>query len=137
MSQVGAAESVPEKGVVKRGTSSNTVHRRRDGAARPACQVGDQNGAFREVEVSNYPNYDLCQYPECFGEPPSYTQDYAEKEPRKLSPNGDAFSVSLPVQLLREHGLVDAKGNLTGQHYLLLEIDDDEGRVVIDLGGPE
>ncbi|GGN92814.1 MULTISPECIES: hypothetical protein [Haloarcula] len=59
-------------------------------------------------------------------------------EMRKLSPAGGCVTVSIPIDDLRERGLVDEDGDLVGDHWAKVESldEDDEGDYRLELVSP-
>lgn len=58
-------------------------------------------------------------------------------EMRKLSPAGGCVTVSIPIDDLRERGLVDEDGQLVGNHWAKVKRlgDDEEGDYRLELIG--
>ena len=59
-------------------------------------------------------------------------------EMRKLSPAGGCVTVSIPIDDLRERGVVDEDGELLGNHWAKVESldQDDEGDYRLELVSP-
>ncbi|AEM58407.1 hypothetical protein HISP_14375 [Haloarcula hispanica N601] len=59
-------------------------------------------------------------------------------EMRKLSPAGGCVTVSIPIDDLRERGVVDEDGELVGNHWAKVESldQDDEGDYRLELVSP-
>ena len=59
-------------------------------------------------------------------------------EMRKLSPAGGCVTVSIPIDDLRERGLVDDDGELLGDHWAKVESldEDDQGDYRLELVSP-
>ncbi|WP_420182128.1 hypothetical protein ACNO8S_14065 [Haloarcula sp. KBTZ06] len=59
-------------------------------------------------------------------------------EMRKLSPAGGCVTISIPIDDLRERGVVDEDGELVGNHWAKVESldQDDEGDYRLELVSP-
>ena len=59
-------------------------------------------------------------------------------EMRKLSPAGGCVTVSIPIDDLRERGVVDEDGEMVGNHWAKVESldQDDEGDYRLELVSP-
>jgi len=59
-------------------------------------------------------------------------------EMRKLSPAGGCVTVSIPIDDLRERGVVDEDGELVGNHWAKVESldQDDKGDYRLELVSP-
>ena len=59
-------------------------------------------------------------------------------EMRKLSPAGGCVTVSIPIDDLRERGVVDEDGELVGNHWAKVESldEDDDGDYRLELVSP-